>query len=310
MADLQAIWAQLESLKAESTSEDQYNHYICKCGAAKRFVHGELPVCVECGLVEDTFLSDEPEWTSGIDADGNVSDPSRCGGPVDNGLYSTIWNMGTIISTRGNSYQMKKMSRIHFHMSMNHRDRALFHAYAEIERAGREHLKCSDVIIETAKLLYKEFTEKKLTRGNVRAGVKANCLFLACKKFGYPRTTKEVADAFAIDTKDVGRTSTILNEAISESEKTRITKPKDVVTRIFNDIEIDDKQKAKREVIRYCENIERNTALMGKTPSGIASAVIFIVLNGKVSKPDICKAAGVSMPTLNKIEVIIRNLEK
>lgn len=310
MVDLQAIWSQLDSFKQEANSEEQYNQYICKCGGAKRFFHGELPVCIECGVVEDTFLSEEPEWTSGIDADGNVSDPSRCGGPVDNGLYSTLWNMGTIISTRGNSYQMKKMSRIHFHMSMNHKDRALFHAYAEIEKAGRDRLKCSDVIIDTAKLLYKEFTEKKLTRGNVRAGVKANCLFLACKKFGYPRTTKEIADAFAIDTKDIGRTSTILSDTMSESEKTRITKPKDVVTRIFNEIDIEDKQKAKRDVIKFCEEIERNPNLMGKTPTGIASAVIFVVLDGRISKQDICKAAGVSMPTLNKIETIIRNLEK
>jgi transcription initiation factor TFIIIB Brf1 subunit/transcription initiation factor TFIIB len=306
MVDIQTIWDQFDSLTKGTESVEQYNEYICKCGGAKYFANGEYPVCTTCGLVEDFYVSTEPEWTSGIDADGNVSDPSRCGGPVNTGFFSENWNMGTIISTRGKSYAVKKMSRIHFHTSMNHRDRALFHAYAEIEKAGREKLGCSDVIIDTAKILYKEFTEKKLTRGDVRAGVKANCLFLACKKFGYPRTTKEVADALNIDTKDVGRTSNILKDTLSENDPITITKPRDVVARIFNEFDIEDKTKERMKVIKFCDLIERKPELMGKTPSGIASAAIYIVMRGKISKVEICKASGISLPTLNKIEAIIK----
>ena len=264
------------------------------------FSTGELPVCIECGIVEGSYLSDEPEWTSGIDNDGNVSDPSRCGAS-ETPFFSTSWNMGTIIKNGS-----KKMTKIHFHMSMNHCDRSLFHAYAEIERAGRDRLGCNDAVIENAKLIYKEFSEKKLTRGDVRAGVKANCLFLACKKFGVPRTTKEVAEAFSIDTADVGRTSSLLKETVI-STPTAVTRPRDVLSRVFNLIDHPDKMRIKMDTIKLLDRIERLPTLMGKTPSGVASAAIWIAGAGKVAKIDICKAAGVSMPTLNKIEALMKH---
>jgi transcription initiation factor TFIIIB Brf1 subunit/transcription initiation factor TFIIB len=296
--DLEAIWNQLDSLRPPEVVV-QDDEYICKCGGAKLFSTGELPVCGECGLTDSYFISDEPEWTSGMDNDGNVSDPSRCGAS-DTPFFSKSWNMGTIIRNGD-----KKMAKIHFHMSMNHCDRALFHAYAEIERAGRDRLKCSDAVIDMAKLMYKEFTEKKLTRGDVRAGVKANCLFLACKKFGVPRTTKEVADAFSIETADVGRTSNILKDTV-QAAATMITRPRDVVSRVFNQIDHPEKMKIKMETLKLLDRVERLPSLMGKTPGGVASAAIWVAGCGRLTKMEICQATGVSLPTLNKIEALIR----
>jgi len=45
---------------------------------------------------------------------------------------------------------------------------------------------------------------------------------------------------------------------------------------------------------------------MGKTPHSIASAIIMIVMEGIVSKKDVCEKCKVSLPTLNKIETIVR----
>lgn len=302
MTVLEDIWAQVDSMAPDLApvwGSAQDDPYVCRCGGTKMFVKGELPVCMECGMMESTFLSDEPEWTGGIDNDGNVSDPSRCGAS-DTPFFSTGWNMGTIIKN-GN----KKMSKIHFHMSMNHCDRSLFHAYAEIERAGRDRLGCSPAVIDAAKLMYKDFSEKKLTRGDVRAGVKANCLFQACKQFGVPRTTKEVADAFSIETSDVGRTATILEETVGGSGKGP-TKPRDILSRIFNEFSHPDKIRIKMDTIKLLNKVEKLPALMGKTPSGVASAAIWIAGQGALTKLEICKAAGVSLPTLNKIEALIR----
>jgi transcription initiation factor TFIIIB Brf1 subunit/transcription initiation factor TFIIB len=299
MVDLDLIWNQLDQVRYVEPTPDPLEPYICPCGGLKMFMRGELPVCPECGRVDDYFLDEEAEWTSGIDNDGNVSDPSRCGA-TESPFFSSGWNMGTIIKNGS-----KTMTKIHFHMSMNHCDRSLFHAYAEIERAGRDRLKCSDAVIDAAKLIYKEFSEKKLTRGDVRAGVKANCLFLACKKFGVPRTTKEVADAFSIDTNDVGRTSSMLKETVNQTQAS-ITKPRDVISRVFNQFDHPDKQRIKMDTLRLLDRVEKLPALMGKTPSGVASAAIWIAGAGRISKLEICGAVGVSLPTLNKIEGIIR----
>jgi transcription initiation factor TFIIIB Brf1 subunit/transcription initiation factor TFIIB len=308
MTDIDMMWRQYDELMAKPEpiiTIGKYDHYNCQCGGVKYFDMGELPVCSSCGLMDFYHISEEPEWTSGIDNDGNVSDPSRCGMPSENEFFSSGWNMGTKITTYANStYANKKMSRIHFHTSMNHKDRALFHAYAEISRIARDKLGCTDNIIDAAKILYKEFNSNKLTRGDVRLGVKANCVFLACKQYGYPRTTKEIADAFSIDTKDVGRTSHLVMENVTEN-KNAITMPKDVIGRILGSMKMSDRR-FKCKCVKVCELVERDRKLMGKTPSGIAAAVIFIVLNDK--KIEICQAAGVSIPTMNKMEMTIREL--
>lgn len=309
MVSFEDIWSQsgfFQEVIIQQKSEASY--YLCKCGGQKVFPVNDLPSCSLCGMMDTEYISEEAEWMTGADCEG--PDPSRCGGPIDSTLFSTSWGMGTKITAQYGNSADKKMSRIHFHMSMNHRDRSLFHAYTELEKVAKEKLGCSNVIIDDAKMRYKEFSEKKLTRGDVRKGIKANCLFLSCKKFGYPRTTREIAEAFGIDTRDVGRTSNILSDAVQESEKKKITMPKDVVVRIFENMtdSVDDKSKKIRQCVNICQKIERSSKLMGKTPSGVASAVIYVVLKNTISKQSICSSANISIPTLNKIETTIREL--
>jgi transcription initiation factor TFIIB len=44
---------------------------------------------------------------------------------------------------------------------------------------------------------------------------------------------------------------------------------------------------------------------MGKTPNSIASVVILMIL--KPTKKEVCQNCGISMPTLNKIESVVKN---
>ena len=55
---------------------------------------------------------------------------------------------------------------------------------------------------------------------------------------------------------------------------------------------------------KLCDKLEKCVELMGKTPTSVASVVILMVIGG--SKQDICKNCKISMPTLNKIEVIVK----
>ena len=304
---MELIWAQIDEYQVQPDVPPS-SFYFCICGSPKVFEHGELPTCHECGRMDDSFLSDEPEWNSGMDGDGNVTDMSRCGASVDHQLFSDKWGLGTLMNTNGQSYQIRKLARMSFHSSMNHKDRALYHTYKEFDNV-KDSLGLSDLIIHAAKTTYKKFSECKLTRGNVRIGIKANCVFFACKENGYPRTTKEIADAFGIDTHDMGRTTELFNE-VSTPQKINVTKPRDVVIRIMNHIDFGDNRKFfQRKILDGCNKMETCTKLMGKTPSGVASALVYIVLTREgfnISKNDVCKAADVSIPTLNKIENILR----
>ena len=138
MKELAAIWSDVDQLLKKPILIKPVDNNLCKdCNHVKIITKEGLPTCPNCGLVDDTCIDDRPEWTSGITEDGKVNDPSRCSAPnVNPELFSQEWGKGTIITTnRGSSYSNKRMAKINFHQSMNHKDRSLFHAYKDIEEA-------------------------------------------------------------------------------------------------------------------------------------------------------------------------------
>ena len=316
------LWADFESAMEimnppKPKPIEKINHYICECGGQKLFGSDGLPVCSTCGLVESGYLDDSPEWTSGVGEDGTVSDPSRCGMPKDLDLFSDAWGTGTVISsTKCSSYHHKKMARINFHSSMNHRDRALFHAYKDIDLAAVTNLGLPESVVRGAKIMYRKFNGEVLTRGAVRTGIKANCVFYACKANNVPRTTKEVADAFGIPTKDLSRTTqtfkdTIFGETKRPEPTVQLTRPAHVIHRMLNEFDLgEERRKYRVKCIKYASTLDDCVPLMGKTPNSIAAVVIYKVLGDKMSKHDIIQKCGVSMPTLNKIiQIVNKHLE-
>jgi transcription initiation factor TFIIB len=302
---LAAIWTQLDSLLPKQTEEKPVNIHICReCSGTKIISPEGLPTCSECGLVDDRFIDDTAEWTSGMTDDGKVNDPARCGNPNPNpDLFSQNWGKGTVISTqRGSTYENKRMAKINFHMSMNHKDRSLFHAYKDIDEACHT---LPDSILKDAKMMYRKFNNEKLTRGAVRLGIKANCILYACKLAKFPRTTKEVADMFGIQSKDISRTTQIFQDAIAgKTEKNYVTKAFDVMNRLLNAFEVSRDERLRCN--KMCAATEDCVDLMSKTPNSVASAIIFMVLGKRVSKVEMCEKCSVSIPTLNKIESIIK----
>ena len=136
----------------------------------------------------------------------------------------------------GGSFANKRLARINFHTSMNHKDRALHHAYDDLDRIGRTVLGLPEAVMLEAKIMYKKFSESLLTRGAIRVGIKANCILRACQNAGVPRTTQEVADAFNIPSRDISRTADTFRETIPEVQVVTGTKPSHLIYRIFNQV--------------------------------------------------------------------------
>lgn len=314
----------------EPTQSQKSCEYICEhCGLQDGYVecvfNGEnlhykaglrilnedgLYVCVSCGRSDSQFISDEPEWNGNADGDG--PDMCRVGAPVNTTLYSSAWGASTIISTKGATYAEKRMSRINFHTSMNHKDRSLHHAYEDLDRIGKTVLNLPEAVMIQAKIMYRQFNEQKLTRGAVRMGIKANCIARACSDAGVSRTTQEIAGAFNIPTSDISRTTDIFREVIPEvTIVSAVTKPSDLVARVFNDVTCVpdvERGRVRQKIIQACREHEKSPKMMGKTPKGVVSAVMFVTLSGlgfKVDKEEIRRICDVSMPTLNKLEKMI-----
>jgi transcription initiation factor TFIIIB Brf1 subunit/transcription initiation factor TFIIB len=302
---LAAIWSDLDQLLPKPNVNKPVNTNFCReCSGVKIISPEGLPTCSECGLIEDNFVDEKPEWTSGITDDGRVSDPSRCGTPNANPeLFSHNWGKGTVISTqRSSTYENKRMAKINFHMSMNHKDRSLFHAYRDIDEACHA---LPDVVRKDAMMMYRKFNDEKLTRGAVRLGIKANCVLYACRLAQFPRTTKEIADMFGIQSKDISRTTQIFKDTVMGiTEKNYVTKAHDVMQRLLNSFDVTREQHLRCN--RMCTNTDDCVELMSKTPTSIASAIIHIVLGSEVTKVQVCEKCSVSVPTLNKIENIVK----
>lgn len=268
-------------------------------------------VCYSCGYCRPDNISQEAEWVSGVSEDGAVHDPSRVG-MASNHLYSSNWGKSTNITV---NYKTRKtyglISRINWHSSMDHRDRALYKAYEDFEKAGRGVLGLSSAVLDMAKTNYKKFSEQVLTRGSVRDGIKANCLFWACKEANFPRSTQEIADAFGIPTSDMSRTYDKAREII-KPKINAIIKPADMVPRIFNSLGFYSDRvvsRTKMKCVRVAEIVAKQPKLMGKTPVAVASAVVYRVLLGtdlEVGKDDISNATGISIATLNKIDSLVK----
>lgn len=304
MEDL--IWAQVEQHfnSNKNTCEAVDDPYICACGGVKTYMY-DFPTCTSCGRAESVFISEEAEWVCGPDDEEN---PCRVGAPVDHVLYSESWGMGTMIVGRS----CQKMAKINMHSGMNHRDRALHHAYSQFEHICKGKLKLNDTIIHHAKVIYRKFNSEKLTRGAIRAGIKANCVLYACKEYGVPRTLQEISLAFGIPVKDISRTSDMFANITGES--TGKTQSSDIISRLFVNVDFiteSEKGKVRMKVIKACEDAQKNPNLMGKTPKGVASAVIYKTLSDlgyPVERSFVANICEVSVPTLSKIEKILREI--
>ena len=80
---------------------------------------------------------------------------------------------------------------------MPYKERSLYlvfqKIYSKAHKAG-----ISSSIIEEAKEMYKILNETKISRGSIRRGLIASCIYIACKKKYVPRSSKEIALIFEI----------------------------------------------------------------------------------------------------------------
>ena len=285
------------------------NPLVCgSCGGAKVIVES-MPTCSQCGRVDAHVIDDNQEWGMTIGDDGRPNALlARCSTQTaDTDLFSGAWGQNTTIETKWNSsIQVKRFAKITFCQAIHHKDRALNDAYKEIDEVCHS---LPDFIRHEAKLLWKRFTELKLTRGVVRSGIKANCVLHACASKNVRRTRKEVAEMFRIQPGDVARTYEMFRQvALCQKEKatnSAPTSPADVVVRMLNrfpSISRDERV----AILRECATCENCAELMSKTPRSVAAVILYRNLKDKgITRAEIASMCDVSVPTIQKIEATI-----
>ena len=301
----QAMDVSSPSVEAEAEASDECSY----CGG-KMIENFETDmVCSHCGIVDESRgrIDQGAEWSSCVTDEG-AKDGSRVG-MAANPLYHS-WGSGSKIGkTKGMTVAQKRMAKIDFHISSNHKDRALHQAYLDIQEACAP-LGISMNTIELAKAFYKRITAKGITRGTVRTGMKANCVYYACKKDGYPRTLHEIAGAFGLDPKDISRTAKKFRNCLDDEDtEERVTLASDMIPRLMNYIDPEVRGRKLQSIILLCQKLERTQEFMGKVSGGVAGAfIIYAHKNADIEK--VKDATGVSKITLLKLKSKIDMIEK
>ena len=154
--------------------------------------------------------------------------------------------------------------------------------------------------------MFKILSETKISRGNNIQGIKAACIYIACKKLNVPRSSKEIADMFSIDVKIMTKGCKLFMENMHLSRtktpyKVKASTPLDYIERFCSNLKISD------ELCTICKYVVSRTKnleiIEDNTPASIAAGTIFLVCsvcNFKKTKKEVSKACKISEVTISK----------
>lgn len=307
--ELELMFKQAKSLQEKPEIKIKLqNKNICKNCKKQTllddFSNGII-VCTSCGVINDDQIIDEAaEWSFGADeAASGGKDPARCGMPVNPFFEKS--GCSTIIG--GPSHKNFFMKKLHAQMSMDYVERSRYHMFVKI---GRMCETLSPSVLETVKHYYVKMANEKLSRGNVRLGLIACCIFYACKKDKVTRSIKEVSAMCEIEPSVFNNAHKIFREIMKDHVPNDLfeetTQVDDLITRFCGYLSFDRQKRCffQKQIIKMNIVIDKTQILIGKTPSAITAACIYYISQKEkldLSKKLISKQVNVSIVTINKI---------
>lgn len=256
-------------------------------------------VCKECNTIQEKFIDNGAEWRYYGHEDTKTSDPTRCGMPTSELLPEL--SLGSVIGNdfnSKNSWEMYNLRKYQSWNSASYKERTLFNITDSISlQASNSGI--SPSIINEAKLLYKDISELKISRGSNRNGLIASSIYMSCKKNKVPRSAKEIAKIFNISV----TTMTKGCKKFHDIMKTNVvcSKPEDFIMRFCSNLNLEDKY------IDLCIHIidkaDEYSIVSESAPPSIATGTIFLVSNLcklGITKKTISNDCDISEVTINK----------
>lgn len=280
-----------------------------ECGCEK-FVrderHGEV-LCAKCGLViEDKIVDTSQEWRA-FDHEQR-SKRERTGSAItltkhDKGLTTMIGRSGY-----ADLYQLSPKKRAEVYRLRRWQqqissatERNLRYALSELDRMS-SFLSLPKNVKEQAAMVYRQVVEKGLVRGRSMESVVAAAVYIACRKYGVPRTLDEIADSSGLKKREIGRTYRFVTRELAI--KMVPTRPEEYVPRFASALGLSGEIQSKSiDILKEASDME---LVSGRGPTGVAAAAIYIaatISGERRTQREVAEVAGVT-------EVTIRNRYK
>ena len=254
-------------------------------------------VCKKCGTLCDRFIDNSAEWRYYGNEDNKSSDPTRCGMPTNELLPDS--SLGTMIGMKGGQcYEMRILRNYQMWHSMSYKERTLYNIFDNLTiNAVNSGIPSS--IIDEAKVLYKKFSELKLSRGENRAGLIATSIYMSCKTHNVPRSAKEIASMFNVKPTTMTKSCKKFQEVLKMELAN--TTPMDFVQRFCSKLNLD--KTVKDMCVYVIGKVCEMSIISENTPPSIAAACIYmvcLVMKVEVDKRELANVCDISMVTVSK----------
>ena len=302
---------ELKKLECLYTNSERKNREKCDlCESSVQYSEEKFLVCTnpKCGIIYKEVLDHSAEWRYYGAGDNKMSNPTRCGIPIDPLLEVSSYGC-KVICGRRSTYEMRKIRRYTEWQSMPYKEKSIYDEFQRI-KAMANLAGIHNIIIDEALRYHKKISAEKTFRGLNRDGIIAASIYIASRIHDYPRTPKEIATIFILDntsaTKGCKNALAILNKiekGLENNEKTFFpqTKPLDFIERFCSRLSINS------ELTKVCQfiavRIERNNIIPENTPHSVAAGIIYFIAkicSLNISKHDVYCVSEISEVTVNK----------
>jgi len=312
------LWKRLESFRSEereSSVECVYNPSANRercdvCSSNIVITEDGFATCTNpgCSIIYKDVLDQSAEWRFYGADDNQMTDPTRCGMPVNPLLEQSSYGC-KVLCEGVSSYEMRKIRRYTEWQSMPYAEKSLYDEFERIKNTA-SNAGIPKMIIDCALRYHKKISEHKTFRGENRDGIISASIYISCRTHGCPRTPKEIASIFHLDnksaTKGCKNALAIINELehdLANSEKTSFekTKPWAFIERYCSPLNMN------TELTKLCMfvamRIDQNNLIPENTPHAIAAGIIYFVAqmcNLNITKKDVNRISQISEVTINK----------
>ena len=269
-----------------------------------------FPACssTSCGVIYTDTLDQSAEWRYYGADDSSSSDPTRCGMPINPLLQESSYGCKVLVTGKS-SYEMRKIRRYTDWLGMPYKEKSQYDEFQKITILGTQ-AGISKLIIDDAMRYHKKISEAKTFRGLNRDGIIAASIYVSARINKFPRTAREIATIFHLDsaaaTRGCKNAISIINELESELENTDKTSlcqttPLSFIDRYFSKLNMN------HELTKVCKfvaiRIQRNNLIPENTPHSIAAGIVYFiaqVCNINIGKKAVSQISEISEVTINK----------
>ena len=315
---LKKYWNAFESVENKEKklellyeSQNLRQREVCDlCNSAVSYTQQKLLTCSNpsCAVVYKDVLDETAEWRYYGADDNSMSDPTRCGMPINPLLKESSYGCKVICGGRS-SYEMRKIRRYTEWQSMPYKEKSQYDEFETIKLMSR-NAGIPKIIVDEALRQHKKLSEEKTFRGDNRDGIIAASIYIAARIHKYPRTAKEIASIFHLDntsaTKGCKNAVNLLNRMEKDdvsSDKTHFykTTPTAFIERYCSKLGLN------KELTKVClfvaHKISQKNLIPENTPHSVAAGIVYFVAqtcNLNVSKKNVNKCSEISEVTINK----------